>query len=244
MTEKPKSNFPENEIRVSGKTNVLKAVQRIGEALKTFDNVIISGINTGISKVLLIAEIAKLKEKEEAKLDLHQYNLIETITREVHEEDKEKDEETGEIPKFLTRFKVELYKTKQASAPKGTFYEAPYTEEQHKAFKEAGANRPQSERPRTGRGGFGGRSRGRGRGRGGERGAPRDGFRGGRRDGEGRGAPRGGRGGDRAPRGDRKGTARGENRGRGAPRGENRGRGAPRGRGTPRGGKKGDIEGL
>ena len=52
--EKPKSDAPENEVRVSGKTNVLNGVERVEEAFKKFENVTISGINDGISKVLLI----------------------------------------------------------------------------------------------------------------------------------------------------------------------------------------------
>ena len=75
--EAPKSNAPENEIRVSGKTQVLKGLERVEEAFKKFDNVILTGINSGISKVLLITEIVKLKIP-----NLHQYNLIETIKTE------------------------------------------------------------------------------------------------------------------------------------------------------------------
>ena len=205
--EKPKtaSNVPENEIRVSGRSNVLKTVERVEEAFKKFDNVTLSGINDGISKVLLITEITKLKIK-----DLHQYNLIETIKKEMKEENKE-EEESDERPRFLTRFKVELYKKKLDKPPKGSFYEAPYTEEQITKIKEVkppegGRDRPQTGGPRgRGRGGPRG-GRGRGRGRGGPRG-------------EGRGGPRGGRG---------------EGRGRGGGKGEGRGRG----RGQGRGGKK------
>jgi len=153
--EKPKSNTPENEIRVSGQTNVLKGVERVEEAFKKFENVTLSGINTGISKVLLITEIIKLKIT-----NLHQYNFIETITREVKEENKQ-EEESEERPRYLTRFKVELYKTKPASAPKGSFYEAPYTPEQIQKIKDV---KP-PERPQTtgGRGRGGPRGRGRGR---------------------------------------------------------------------------------
>lgn len=218
--EKPKSDAPENEIRVSGRTNVLNGVERVEEAFKKFENVTISGINEGISKVLLITEIVKLKIK-----DLHQYNLIETITRKVHEENKEQD--SDEHLRYSTKFKVELYKSKLETPPKGAFYEAPYTEEEITKIKEV---KPQEggNRPRTGRG------RGRGRGRG-PRGEGRGrGGRGGR--GEGRDRPntaRGGRGGrGRGPRGEGRG-GRGGNRG--GQRGEGRG---SRGRGTSRGGKK------
>lgn len=239
--EKPQSNTPENEIRVSGKTPVLRAVERIETAFKTFDHVTISGINSGISKVLLITEIVKLKIA-----DLHQYNQIETITREMHDEDKAKDEENNEAPRYLTRFKVELHKTKQ-STPKGAFYEAPYTAEQVKKISEVKA--PEGgDRPRTARGGFRGRGFGRGRGRGrgegrgrGGRDGPRS-ARGGRREGgrgegrgRGRGERRGGRGEGRGGRGEGRGTPRG---------GRGEGRGAPRGGRGGRGGAKKDIEGL
>ena len=232
--EKPKSDAPENEIRVSGRTNVLNGVERVEEAFKKFENVTISGINDGISKVLLITEIVKLKIK-----DLHQYNLIETITREVHEENKE--QESDEHPRYLTRFKVELYKSKLPTPPKGAFYEAPYTEEQITKIKEVkppeGGKRPFTGRGRgRGRGRGGPRGEGRGRGRGGPRGEGRDrpntarGGRGGR----GRGGPRGeGRG-----RGGNRGGQRGEGRGRGGNRGGQRGEGRGRGRGAPRGGAK------
>ena len=184
--EKPKSDTPENEIRVSGRTNVLSGVERVEDAFKKFDNVTISGINDGISRVLLITEIVKLKIK-----DLHQYNLIETITNKVHEENKEQD--TDEHPRYLTRFKVELHKNKLSTPPKGAFYEAPYTEEQITKIKEVkppeGGNRPFTSRGGRGRGGRGRGPRG-GRGEGRGRGGPR----GGRGEGRGRGGPRGGRG--------------------------------------------------
>jgi hypothetical protein len=234
--EKPKSDAPENEIRVSGRTNVLSGVERVEDAFKKFDNVTISGINDGISRVLLITEIVKLKIK-----DLHQYNLIETITNKVHEENKEQD--TDEHPRYLTRFKVELHKNKLSTPPKGAFYEAPYTEEQITKIKEVkppeGGNRPFTSRGGRGRGGRGRGPRG-GRGEGRGRGGPRGGegrdrpntARGGR--GRGRGGPRGGRGEGRGRGGPRGG--RGEGRGRGGPRG---GRGEGRGRGgASRGAKK------
>ena len=185
MTTAPekKSDAPENEIRISGRTNVLGGVERVEEAFKKFDNVVLSGINDGISKVLLITEIVKLKIT-----DLHQYNLIETITRQAHEENKEQ-QESDEHPKYLTRFKVELYKKKLDKPPEKSFYEAPYTEEEIKKIKEV-KPQDQKDRPNTGRG----RGRGRGgpRGRGDGRGRGRGGRGEGR--GRGRGAPRGDRG--------------------------------------------------
>ena len=246
--ETQKSTVPENEIRVSGQTNVIRGVERVEEAFKKFDNVILSGINTGISKVLLITEIVKLKV-----LGLHQYNLIETIKTEKHEEDNE--DKSDDNPRYSTRFKVELHKNKLSSPPKGSFYEAPYTEDEVK--KISSVKPPERKgRPgasRGGRGGFfrGGRGRGEGRGRG--RGDDR------RRGGRGRGEGRGGRGegrGGRGRGGDRPRTTRGEGRGRGGRgwgdqrgrwrgehrdehRGETRGRG---GRGDARGGKRKEAE--
>ena len=245
-SEVPKSNVPENEIRISGQTPVLRGVSRVEEAFKKFDNVTLTGINSGISKVLLITEIIKLKVP-----NLHQYNLIETIKTERHEENEEN--KSDDNPRFSTRFKVELHKKQLSTPPKNSFYEAPYTEDEVK--KISSVNPPERKRPITtrGRGGFGGRGRGRGRGEG----------RGGRGDGRGRG--RGGRGDVRGRgRGDRPRTTRGEGRGRGrgehrGGRGEGRGRGRGgaeqreehrgegrgRGRGEGRGGKKKqDIEGL
>ena len=223
MTTQPeaqRNNVPENEIRVSSQTQVLKGVIRVEEAFKKFDNVIISGINTGISKVLLITEIVKLKVP-----NLHQYNLIETIKTEKHEEDNE--DKADDNPKYSTRFKVELHKTKLASEPKGSFYEAPYTKEEVEKISSVKPPERKGGRPMTsqGRGHFRGRGRGEGRGRGrgrGDRGRGRGEFRGGR--GEGRGRGRG------------KEDHREEHRGEGRPRG---------GRGEGRGGKKKqDIEGL
>ena len=255
MTTQPeaqRNNVPENEIRVSSQTQVLKGVIRVEEAFKKFDNVIISGINTGISKVLLITEIVKLKVP-----NLHQYNLIETIKTEKHEEDNE--DKADDNPKYSTRFKVELHKTKLASEPKGSFYEAPYTEEEVEKISSVKPPERKGGRPMTsqGRGHFRGRGRGEGRGRGrgrGDRGRGRGQGRGGRGEGRGRG-----RGGDRprTTRGEGRGRGRGEFRGgrgegRGRGRGkedhreEHRGEGRPRGgRGEGRGGKKKqDIEGL
>ena len=246
--ETQKSTVPENEIRVSGQTNVIRGVERVGEAFKKFDNVILSGINTGISKVLLITEIVKLKV-----LGLHQYNLIETIKTEKHEEDNE--DKSDDNPRYSTRFKVELHKNKLSSPPKGSFYEAPYTEDEVK--KISSVKPPERKgRPGTSRGGRGGFFRGgRGRGEGRGRGRGDDRRRGGRGRGEGRGGRGEGRGG-RGRGGDRPRTTRGEGRGRGGRgrgdqrgrgrgehrdehRGETRGRG---GRGDARGGKRKEAE--
>ena len=183
-SEANKSNVPENEIRVSFQTPVLRGVERVEDAFKKFDNVTLTGINSGISRVLLITEIIKLKVP-----NLHQYNLIETIKTEKHEEDNE--DKSDDNPRFSTRFKVELHKKKLESVPKGAFYEAPYTEEEVK--KISSVKPPERKgRPMTGRGGRGGRGffggRGEGRGRGGR------GRGEGRGRGRGEGRPRTGRG--------------------------------------------------
>ena len=230
-----KSNVPENEIRVSYQTPVLKGVERVEDALKKFDNVTLTGINSGISRVLLITEIIKLKVP-----NLHQYNLIETIKTEKHEEDNE--DKSDDNPRYSTRFKVELHKKKLESVPKGAFYEAPYTEDEVK--KISSVKPPERKgRPMTARGGRGfyrggrgegrgrgGRGRGEGRGgRGRGEGRPRGGRGVGRgRGGRGEGRPRGGRGEGRG-RGGRGGEHREERRGEGRPRG---GRGEGRGRGA------------
>ena len=247
MTTQPeaqRNNVPENEIRVSNQTHVLKGVSRVEEAFKKFDHVIISGINTGISKVLLITEIVKLKVP-----DLHQYNLIETIKTEKHEEDNE--DKTDDNPRYSTRFKVELHKNKLSSIPKGSFYEAPYTKEEVEKISSVKPperkGRPQTSGPRGG--GYYNRGRGEGRGRGGR------GDRRGRGEGRGRGrggdrprTTRGGEGRGRGGRGEHRGRGEGRGRGRGRDehREEHRGEGRPRGgRGEGRGGKKKqDIEGL
>ena len=229
-----KSNVPENEIRVSYQTPVLKGVERVEDALKKFDNVTLTGINSGISRVLLITEIIKLKVP-----NLHQYNLIETIKTEKHEEDNE--DKSDDNPRYSTRFKVELHKKKLESVPKGAFYEAPYTEDEVK--KISSVKPPERKgRPMTARGGRGfyrggrgegrgrgGRGRGEGRGRGRGEGRPRGGRGEGRgRGGRGEGRPRGGRGEGRGRGGrgsEHREERRGEGRGRGG-RGEGRGRGA------------------
>ena len=245
MTTQPeaqRNNVPENEIRVSNQTHVLKGVSRVEEAFKKFDHVIISGINTGISKVLLITEIVKLKVP-----DLHQYNLIETIKTEKHEEDNE--DKTDDNPRYSTRFKVELHKNKLSSIPKGSFYEAPYTKEEVEKISSVKPperkGRPQTSGPRGG--GYYNRGRGEGRGRGSGRGDRR-----GRGEGRGRGrggdrprTTRGGEGRGRGGRGEHRGRGEGRGRGRDEHREEHRGEGRPRGgRGEGRGGKKKqDVEG-
>lgn len=205
-TPQEKPQIPENEIRVGIKTNVFHTIERIEEVFKTCDHIVISGLNDGISKVLLITEITKLKFE-----GLHQYNLIETITTEMKDEGKDqKDEE--EHKRYMTRFKVELYKAKPSTEPKG-FYQAPYSHEEFTKLAELKAQEGHDDK------------------KGGDR--PRGGFRGGR------GGFRGGRGG-RGQRGGRGGhdNRRGGERGRGGDHRRGGDRGAPRGRGNNRGGER------
>ena len=201
-----KPQIPENEIRVGGRTSVFNTIARIEEVFKKFDNIVISGLNEGISKVLLFTEITRLKFE-----GLHQYNLIETITTEMRDEERVQGEE--ERKRYMTRFKVELYKKKPTNAPQG-FYEAPYTAEEFKKLGEIknqeshdGEQRRGGERGRGGnRGGF------RGRGRSGERG----GYRGRGNRGDRRGGDRQERGGERPERNferAERGTDRGVERG-------------------------------
>jgi hypothetical protein len=206
---------PENEIRVSFKTDVLRAVERVAAAFEKHEDVRLSAINSGISKLILIVEISKIKIE-----GLHQYNSIETLTKE------SKDNEGHEQRlQYLTAFKIQLWKNKPKTAPAGHLYQAPYSAEHIKQVREVKTEERDEE------GGFrGGRGRGRGRGRGGFRGGRgglREGstdYRGGRGgrgrgrgrgfDGEGRGGRgrdfegRGGRGRDFEGRGGRGGRGR------------------------------------
>merc|ERR1711957_123350 len=221
--------LPDNEIRVSFKTDVSGAVERIEKAFEKFDHVKLSGINSGISKLIVILEITKVKLE-----NLHQINLVETLTGE--------STDGSDRPRFSTAYRAELHKAKPAAIPKGYFYQAPYSKEHIEAVKAVKVNTNtdnNEDRPRgefRGRGGFRG-------GRGGE------GFRGGR-GGEGRGGFRGGRGGNGegfVQRGGFEGSSRGGERGRGEFRGRGRGgfRGGNRGgegegfRGGFRGGNRG-----
>jgi len=189
-----KDNSPENLIKITFKTKIVTVIERIEELLKSHDKVILSAINSGISNLVLITEIAKVKLG-----DLHQVNSLETLKSPSNNDDNRE--------RISTRFKVELSKTK-ITPSSGSFYQAPYTKEEIDAIasvkNEDRSNDENREeggyRGRGFRGGFRGRGRGdgyRGRGRGdgeGFRGRGRgDGFRGrGRGDGEGfRGRGRG-----------------------------------------------------
>ena len=238
-----KNDLPDNEIRVSFKTDVQGAVERIEKAFEKFDHVKLSGINSGISKLIVILEITKVKLE-----NLHQINMVETLTG--------TSTDGSDRPRFSTAYRAELHKSKPAT-PAGYFYQAPYSKDHIEAVKAVKVNTPteDGDRPR-------GEFRGRGRGMRGGRG--RGGFRGGRGGEAGRGGFvqrggegefRGGRGGFRGNRGDGEGRGRGgfrgtrgDGEGRGGFRGTRGdgefrgGRGAPRGgRGGSRGGRGGDA---
>jgi hypothetical protein len=238
----PREQGPENEIRVSFKTDVLRAVERAAAAFNNFEKVTFSAINSGISKLILIVEITKIKIE-----GLHQINHLESLT-------KDRKDQNGETRQgFLTNFKVELSKSKP-TVPAGWLYQAPYTHEHIEAVRSVKTEERDDTEPRRG-----GRGRGRGRGFRGGRGGfqPRpegqefEGERRGGRGGRGRG-----RGGFRGPRpegqefdGERRGGRGGRGRGRGGfrggvdrPEGERSGFRGGRGgeRGAFRGGRGGE----
>jgi len=254
--QQPREQGPENEIRVSFKTDVLRAVERAAAAFNTFEVVKFSAINSGISKLILIVEITKIKLE-----GLHQVNHLETLVKERIDESNEKRQG------YLTAFKIELSKTKPSTIPTGYMYQAPYTTEHVEAVRSVKTEDREPEEGR--RGGFGrgrGRGFGRGRGRGGRgrggRGRGRGGLEGEARTGlegenrgevrtenrgevrtENRGEFRGSERGFRGGRGGFRGGFRGsENRGefRGSERGSRGGRGGPRGFG--RGGLNNQTE--
>lgn len=242
QTKQPRENRdnreqgPENEIKVSFKTDVLRAVERASEAFKNNEVVKFSAINSGISKLILIVEITKIKIE-----DLHQVNSIETLTKE-SEQGQEGGNEGGRT-QYLTAFRVELSKNKPTNIATGYIYQAPYTKEHIEAVRSVKNEADDSEGFRGGRGfGRGGRGRGgrgfgrggRGRGgRGGYEGRDEDGnFRGrggrggyGERNEEGNFRGRGGRGGyrERDEEGNTRGGRGGRGRGRGGFGGEDRG---------------------
>jgi hypothetical protein len=154
---------PENEIRVSFKTDVLRAVERASSAFANFETVKFSAINSGISKLILIVEITKIKIE-----GLHQINHLETLV-------KERQDENAEARQgYLTAFKIELSKSKPKTIPTGYIYQAPYSKEHIEAIK--AVKTEEREERREGefqRGGFRGRGRGNGRG---FRGRGRGGF--------------------------------------------------------------------
>merc|ERR1712032_958986 len=201
---------------------------RIEKAFETFDHVKLSGINSGISKLIVILEITKVKLE-----NLHQINLVETLTSESND--------GSDRQRYSTAYRAELHKAKPKSIPTGYFYQAPYSKEHIEAVKavkvqtDNNEDRPRGEfrgRGRGMRGGRGGRGRGMRGGRFGERGGFGDrGSRGRGERGRGRGGFRGNRGGDGEGRGGFEGNRGSRGGDRGAPRG---------GRGGSRGGRGGE----
>ena len=241
----PREQGPENEIRVSNRTDVLRAVERAVTAFNNFDTVKLSAINSGITNLIIIVEITKIKVA-----GLHQLNRLETLVKERGGEGEEQRQG------YLTAFKVELSKTRPSTVPAGYVYQAPYTPEHIEAVKSVQTEHAEEGEGR--RGGFRGRGRGgrggfRGRGRGGFRGrgdanvageeSERGGFRGRGRGRGGRGGRGRGRGGNDNFRGGDRDNFRGGDREnfRGGDRENFRG-GRGEGRGSFRGNRGGDRD--
>jgi hypothetical protein len=110
-------NYLDHEIRISTKSSIINTVSRVWEKLQNLDYVIFSGINKGISNLLLIVEICKVKFGP-----LHQVNRLETL-------EVCSVEDSANDKKLLTRFRVWLYKTKPEKFSAGTFYQSPYSKE-------------------------------------------------------------------------------------------------------------------
>ncbi len=174
-TQPQREQLAENDIRVSFKTDIFRAVERVEKAFQTFDTVKFSAINSGISKLIVIIEITKVKLE-----GLHQINIVETLTNTTTVDGQTRN-------RYMTAFRVELSKEKP-TVPAGYFYQAPYTKEHVETIKSVKARQDDNrERPA-------GRGRGRGRGMRGGRGAPRGGAQGERGEFVERGGFRGGRG--------------------------------------------------
>jgi hypothetical protein len=107
-------NHLDHEIRISAKSNIVNTVSRVWEKLESLDYVIFSGINRGISNLLLIVEICKVKFGP-----LHQVNLLETL-------EVCSVEGSSNDKKLLTRIRVWLYKERPEKNPSGAFYQNPY----------------------------------------------------------------------------------------------------------------------
>ena len=69
-----KETVEENVVRITPVTRFDSAIERIENAFKTHDKVLLSAINSGIPNLVLIAEVTKVKIP-----DLHQINFIETL---------------------------------------------------------------------------------------------------------------------------------------------------------------------
>jgi hypothetical protein len=157
-----REQLAENDIRVSFKTDIFRAVERVEKALETFDTVKFSAINSGISKLIVIIEITKVKLE-----GLHQINIVETLTNTTTQDGETRN-------RYMTALRVELSKEKPKTVPAGYFYQAPYTKEHVEAIKAVKPKADENRGERTGgfggRGGRGGRGRGQRGGRGGYQG--------------------------------------------------------------------------
>jgi len=169
MESRPqREQLAENDIRVSFKTDIFRAVERVEKAFETFETVKFSALNSGITKLIVIIEITKVKLE-----GLHQINIVETLSTTSTQEGETRN-------RYMTAFRVELSKSKPSSIPAGYFYQAPYTKDHVEAIKSVKTSSDDNnDRPSfrgRGRGGF----RGRGRGQRGGRGFSRGGFQSGR----------------------------------------------------------------
>jgi len=168
-----REQLAENDIRVSFKTDIFRAVERVEKALETFDTVKFSAINSGISKLIVIIEITKVKLE-----GLHQINIVETLTNTTTQDGETRN-------RYMTALRVELSKENPKTVPAGYFYQAPYTKEHVEAIKAVKPKADDNRGERTGYGrggGRGGRGRGQRGGRGGYQGERTGGYQGERRE--------------------------------------------------------------
>jgi len=116
-------------IKISLNTNVKNTISSIIEYLQEENNhtVFLTGLNFAISKVVLIAEIVKIKIR-----NLHQINTMDSlIANNSYNYYKEGDEgDIKRIPKF------EIVLTKIEPFEKGSGYQKPLTEEEIKILSE------------------------------------------------------------------------------------------------------------
>jgi len=111
------------QIKVSLDTNVKNMISSIVDYLsnESNDTVFLTGLSTAISKVILIAEIVKIKIK-----DLHQINNLDClIANNSHKINKNPDE--SDI-KMIPKFEIEL--TKIEPIEKGSGYQSPLTDQE------------------------------------------------------------------------------------------------------------------
>lgn len=126
ITRLLKENKP---IKISLDTNVKNTISSIVDYLEKDENetVYLTGLNFAISKVILIAEIVKIKIR-----NLHQINNMDClIANNSYKINKESDEgDIKRIPKF------EIILTKKEPLEKGFGYQSPLTDEEIKILSD------------------------------------------------------------------------------------------------------------